>query len=464
VNSHSGCTPNHTVYTGRDMGVRNLLRDSFANSPHRANWGMTYIEQLFKTELGYVVLLFSLFVVPRVLQRWRLPTAITNFALGGIAGIGFGLFHDDATLHLLSTFGIVALFLFAGLEVEVDDLRRGARVISQHLVLRVAMLLLVALAAQYFMQFNSRTAALWALALVIPSTGFILDSLASFGLSKDEAYWVKSKAIATELLALGVLFVVLQSTSVTRLLLASLALVTLIAILPPVFRLFAVWVVPYAPKSEFAFLVMMAVVVAYATRQLGAYYLVGAFLVGIAARRFRQQLPAVASDRMLHAVEVFASFFAPFYFFVAGTNLRQEDFTIRSVLIGLAITALLLPFRLAAVVLQRRMALKEATMQSFRVAVPMLPTLIFTLVIAEILRDRFALTPELFGALIVYAVTNTTLPGLILRTQPPDYVSPELQDSDRVIELLPDLASSKGERQDAGSGTTGSVDAPGNTV
>ncbi|MEO7999384.1 MAG: cation:proton antiporter, partial [Gemmatimonadaceae bacterium] len=336
-----------------------------------------------------------------------------------------------------ATFGIVALFLFAGLEVEIDDLRRGARVISQHLVVRMAMLTLVALIARYFMHFEMRSGALFALALVIPSTGFILDSLGSFGLTKDEAYWVKSKAIATELLALCTLFVVLQSTSASRLLLASFALVTLIAVLPPIFRVFAVWVVPYAPKSEFAFLVMMAVVVAYATRQLGAYYLVGAFLVGIAARRFRQRLPAVASERMLHAVEVFASFFAPFYFFVAGTNLRQEDFTMQSVLTGLVITAVILPARIASVVLQRRSALKEATVQSMRVAVPMLPTPIFTLVIAEILRDRFALSPELFGALIVYAVLNTTLPGLLLRTQPPEYDRPELRDSEDVIAALP---------------------------
>ena len=157
---------------------------------------------------------------------------------------------------------------------------------------------------------------------------------------------------------------------------------------------------------------MMAIVVAYATRQLGAYYLVGAFLVGVAARRFREQLPAVASERMLHAVEVFASFFAPFYFFVAGSELL--------------LTAAVLPLRVLLVVLQRRFALHEALDESLRVAVPMLPTLIFTLVVAGILRDRFALPSPLFGGLIVYAVLNTTVPGLLLRTPPPAYDAPEL--------------------------------------
>ena len=393
---------------------------------------MEEVRALFKSELGYVVLLFALFVIPRVLQRFRLPTAITSFVLGAAGSMGFGLFRGDNTLHLLATFGIVALFLFAGLEVEVKDLQRGARVIGQHLLVRIAMLAVVAFAALHLLGLGFREAALVALALLIPSTGFILDSLPTFGLTPEESYWVKSKAIATELLALGVLFVVLQSTSVPRLVLASLAMIALIALLPPMFRLFAIGVVPWAPKSEFAFLLMLAIVVAYATRQLGAYYLVGAFLVGVAARRFRESLPAVASERMLHAVEVFASFFAPFYFFVAGSELHPEEFTGRAILLGVGLTALILPLRLGTVALHRWLALGERLVHSLRVAVPMLPTLIFTLVIASILRDQFALPESLFGALIVYAVLNTTVPGLLLRTPLPEYDTPELVEPETV--------------------------------
>ncbi|MBK8245971.1 MAG: hypothetical protein IPK85_00995 [Gemmatimonadetes bacterium] len=39
----------------------------------------------------------------------------------------------------------------------------------------------------------------------------------------------------------------------------------------------------------------------------------------------------------------------------------------------------------------------------------------FTLVIAEILRERFVLSPWLFGALVFYTVLNTIIPGLLLR-------------------------------------------------
>ena len=387
---------------------------------------MDKIRTLFDSELGYVVLLFALFVVPRVLLRWRIPTAITSFGLGAAAAVGFGLFDHNETLHLLASFGIVALFLFAGLEVDLLALRRHAVILGQHLAIRVGLIGLVAFIATQAFALDPRPGILFALAILIPSTGFILDSLPSFGLDPEEQFWVKGKAIATEILALVLLFVVLQSTSVSRFGLATLALGSLIAILPPIFRLFAVRIAPWAPKSEFAFLLMMAVVVAYATRALGVYYLVGAFVVGIAARRFREALPAMASERMLHAVEVFASFFAPFYFFVAGTRMRAEDFTPAALLYGVGLAAIVLPLRMGAVMLHRSAALGETARRSIRVAVPMLPTLVFTLVLAGILRDQFALPSTLFGALIVYTLLNTILPGLVLGTPVPTYDAPEL--------------------------------------
>ena len=61
-----------------------------------------------------------------------------------------------------------------------------------------------------------------------------------------------------------------------------------------------------APRSEFAFLLMLAVVAAYISKALGVYYLVGAFLVGAAAQSFRERLPALSSESLVHAVEAFA--------------------------------------------------------------------------------------------------------------------------------------------------------------
>lgn len=375
-------------------------------------------------ELAYIGVLFALFVVPRALQRFGVPPAITSLALGAVAGLGFGLFQHDTTLHLLASFGIVALFLFAGLEVDLGELREDAPVLLQHLAVRAALLALVAWALVRGLALEPRVATLLALALLTPSTGFILDSLGQFGLSLPEKRWVKSKAIATELLALLVLFGTLQSTSVQRMTLSLAVLVGMLVLLPWVFRAFAALVAPFAPRSEFAFLLMTAVLCAYVTRELGVYYLVGAFVVGMAAQRFRERLPAIASEEMLHAVAMFASFFVPFYFFSAGLQLRREVLVLPSLGYGLLFLAVVAPLRVGTVLLHRRLALGEPPRAGLRVAFAMLPTLVFGLVIAEILRDRFAVSPALFGGVVLSTLVTTLVPAFVFRRPLPDVSEP----------------------------------------
>ena len=376
-----------------------------------------------RTDVQYVLLLFALFVLPRILQRFGVPGAITSLALGAGAGMGLGLFHGDATAHLLATFGIVALFLFAGLDVSFQELRREWRVLLQHLVLRAGALGLGA-AAGVALGLAPRPAALVSLALLTPSTGFILDILGTLDVDERQRFWIKAKAIATELLALGVLFVVLQSESASRLALSSLILVAMVAVLPWFFRFFAAWIAPYAPRSEFAFLVMTAIVCASVTRELGVYYLVGAFVVGVAAEQFRERMPGLASEELVRAVELFASFFVPFYFFEAGLRLSPENFGLRGMLLGAAFLAVAVPFRLALVGVHRRWALREPVRVGARIAIPMLPTLVFGLVVAGILRDRFAAPPWLVGGLVVYTIGTTVLPSLLLRRPPGELVRP----------------------------------------
>lgn len=385
---------------------------------------LTTLPSFLTQEVLYVLLLFSLFVVPRLLVRFRIPTAITSFGLGIASGMGLGLFRHDPTVDLLSTFGIVALFLFAGLDVDVDELRTGLRVVAQHVVLRIALIVAVVYALGLVFDLAWRASALVALALLTPSGGFILDSIAGFGVSEREKFWVKSKVIATEMVALILLFIILQTESASRMAVSSLVLIGMVVLVPLAFRLFAKVIVPHAPKSEFAFLIMVAVVCAMVTLKLGVYYLLGAFVVGMAAQQFREHLPAVGSEKMLHAVEAFASLFVPFYFFHAGLLLRQEDFGPQALLTGAAFLAIGIPLRLMIVAVHRRIALGEPLRSGVRISLMMIPTLVFTLVLAGILRDRFDAPGYIVGGLIIYTIVNTLLPGLFFKIPPPSFDAP----------------------------------------
>jgi Kef-type K+ transport system membrane component KefB len=379
-------------------------------------------------DLSYVVLLFVLFVLPRLFQRFRLPAAITSLLLGIAAG-GLGLFEHDATLGMLSSLGIVALFLFAGLEVDIEDFRPGARVLAQHLVIWVLTLLATTVVAIAIFQVSLRAAVLVALAVITPSTGFILDSLDRFGLTTAEKHWTKAKAVSSELVALALMFIALRSGSVQELGLSLFVLVALILLLPPVFRWFAAAISPYAPRSEFAFLLMVAMVCAYVTRQLGVYYLVGAFVAGIAARQFRDRLPAMSSDRMLGAVEAFASVFIPFYFFKAGQGILLASLGGWSILAGLVVTVLFVGLRLGEVWLHRRLALGERSEHAVRIGVALLPTLVFSLVCVQLLRDRFIVPDYLLGGIVYYAILTTLMPGFALGVQAPAFEEPHLEPS-----------------------------------
>lgn len=384
------------------------------------------MEQWLGGEVRYIALLFGLFVVPRMLQRFRVPAAISAFGLGVLAGPGLGWNSHDPTVDLFATFGIVALFLFAGLEVEVEELARERWVLLEHVTIRAAAIGAAALIGALAFGLPARVAAITALALLTPSTGFILESLEALGVPPEKRFWIRAKAIASELLALAAMFVILQSVTAQRMAISTAVLLALILVVPLAFRLFARVIVPHAPKSEFAFLVILAAVCAMVTRKLGVYYLVGAFVVGIAAQRLRERLPSMSSERMLHAVEAFASLFVPFYFFHAGSALHRDDLGLSAAATGLGFLAVFVPLRLFMVSLHRRFRLGESGQESQIVSIPMLPTLVFTLVLAQILDERFDAPGWLFGGLIYYAVGNTLLPSLLFRRPPPEFESPGL--------------------------------------
>src|SRR5690606_24912084 len=352
-------------------------------------------------QLVYLLLIFSLLVVPRILQRMKIPAPITALALGIAAMLTWGDRTHDPVVVLLSTLGISSLFLFAGLEVEIQALRRGLGRLLVHLGIRIASMLLVGWLAWRHLELGWQASALLALALLTPSTGFILDTLERLGLDEEERFWVTSKAIAGELLALAVLFVALQADDSLHFAAASGAMIALLVGLPLLFMALGRWVVPHAPGSEFSLLVMVGMVAAYVTFNLGVYYLVGAFIAGLTARLLQERMPKLASFENIHALRLFATFFVPFYFFHAGTEISRDALSWDALVFGLGLTVVVLPLRVAVIWLQRRILFKEDHRSALNVSVALAPTLVFTLVIAEVLHSRFAIPGALFGGLVL---------------------------------------------------------------
>lgn len=371
------------------------------------------MEHFLAPEVFYSLMIFILFVVPRILLRYEIPPALTAFGFGIFLGPVIGVGLGDPTIQLLATIGISALFLFAGLEVELEELIKQKRILIQHVAIRFTLLTCSILILVKGLAFSLRDAGLFSLALFTPSVGFILDQLDRSDVTKETAAWIKNLAIAAELVALVLMFALSKSDSASDLGISSVYLVVLMVALPALFKGFVRYITPHAPGSEFSFLLMMAIMAGMITKKIGAYYLVGAFIVGVIARRFENSLQSMPLHNLMQSLKLFASFFMPFYFLRAGINLKADMFSIKALFIGFIMVAVVGFIRVFTIMLHRKVVLRETFLASSNIALSLLPNLVFGLVMAGMLIEYATFPREWIGALIIYTITVTVLPTIL---------------------------------------------------
>lgn len=374
------------------------------------------ISELASTpEIKYSILLIAVFVFPRLLHRIGLPLALSTFFLGIVSDMTFKGLATDPTLSMFSTLGIISLFFFAGIEVEPREIFVHRRALLGHIIINAVLVVVSYFFVSRWFVLGPRASWLFSLALLTPSTGFILDTLESSQLVTETKFWIRTKAIAAEIVALIAMFVVMQSESLKQFLNSFLILVGLLLLLPVLIRFFARKVAPFAPNSEFAFFIILALLFGLVTKKIGAYYLVGAFVVGIGARRFENLMPELRSGGFLKSVRFFSSFFVPFYFFKAGLQFDRRGLSFDALKYGLLLLILVIPIRLLSVLAHRKVSLGEGIQRGLPVASSLLPNLVFGLVLAEILSTYFSVPQFAVGALVVYTIGVTLIPPLILK-------------------------------------------------
>ncbi len=366
-------------------------------------------------DMLYVVLIIMLFILPRLFVRFGIPVGLGAFFLGYISANQFMIFSNDQIIPIFSTLGISSLFLYAGLEIDFNDLKANARHLVQHILVLSGILVLFTFGLSTLFGFTPAVSAIVSLALLTPSTGFILDTLPSTGLNSEQKTWVKNMAIAAEVLAL-LLLLIFQSKSVLN---ASISLGTILVlaiVLPFLFHWVAKRTSKKTPGADFSFLLLLAVAAGTLTKKMGAYYLVGAFLVGITVNFYEKNIAKDPKEEFETAARFFSAFFMPFYFFNAGLKLDSSIMSLDALWIGLGFIVLALPIRLGSVVLHRKFSIDEESKESLPIAISLLPTLVFGLVLVEILKQFSpSLPPALIGGVLVYTVVITIVPNFILK-------------------------------------------------
>jgi len=376
-------------------------------------------------ELLAIVGIIGVHLIPKALQRLRIPAPVTALLLGAVFALFAPTVSKDSTLYLASTLGIASLFLFAGLSVDVEELGRDPKILIGTLVVHAAILVAVAVVGALGLGLEVKSAMLLSLAVVTPSGGFILDGLSGLGATPRERDAIRDSALTCEILSLVIFFFVMQSTSARVLVTGTISVTLLLLFVPILLRGLARVILPYAPNSEFALLVLTAVICAYATRKLGIYYLLGAFAVGVVARRLEDEVPALAAEGNQRAIELFATFFAPFYFAHAGMQIDGSAIRWRAIGLALALMLVMVPIRIVAIAAVRRAA-SEPMRAGARVGAAVVPTFVFSLVMAQMLARTTAPT-WIAGGLVLFAIFNSFVPQLVFRwiNAPAELATPE---------------------------------------
>jgi len=225
-------------------------------------------------------------------------------------------------------------------------------------------------------------------------------------------------AISAELVAIIMMFFVLQTESVSSFAVSSGSLILMIITLPLIFKFFIKAIAPFAKDSEVSFLILIALLCGVITTKLGTYYLVGAFIVGMTAGRFTHFIKMEKSKDFLTAISFFFTFFVPFYFYKSGLNFPLDMLNTKGALYGLGFLAVFLPLRIIYMKISIWFFLKEHWNDNIEITFSLLPTLIFGLVMAMILQDRFDIPPELVTGLLIYTVGSSIIPSLFLKKAP----------------------------------------------
>jgi Kef-type K+ transport system membrane component KefB len=367
------------------------------------------------SELGYAFLIVLLFILPRIFLRFGIPMALTAFGLGVGTNIVLISFNGTDVIPLFSTLGIISLFLFAGLEVNLSIFKRYSKEIFGHLGFRLFIILILSFVFSYLFNLNPPTAAIFSLAIATPSTGFILNNLESSKMPESQKFWIMLKAISAEIIALGLLLVFSQTGDVENIIVSFLVIILMILVLPFLLKKLAVSLEKVAPNSEFGFIMILAIISSLITKKLGAYYIVGAFLVGIVTGEYKRRSPSPQTEQVLQSLRSFSSFFIPFYFFNAGIKMPSQIFTMDALKISLVILAITFPIKIISVVIQRRFSFTENWRDSFAIAISLTPTLIFGMVLADILKEKFGLSDSLYVGLIIYSLLTTIVSQIFLK-------------------------------------------------
>ncbi|MFH1174374.1 MAG: cation:proton antiporter [archaeon] len=362
--------------------------------------------------LKFLLILIVLFLVPKLLYRYtKIPSPLIEVLLGLGLGMLFPkFFFADDMIQVLATLGIITLFVVSGMEVDTKFIRKNGLFFIESLFMHFILFFLVGLGVHALFGLQYQLSFLVSIALTTPSASYILSWVKH---SKKHVKWIEAKALSAEVLGLALMVILVRLDRPLHLLLVLSVLALIIFLLPVALRFLYRKFFSKLVGTEFSFIFVVAIISAYLTEFIGIHFLVGAFIAGVVARRFVQNIVKdkeyasishIEGKNIISSFGFFALTFVPFYFYSVGLHMALADMTLIAFAIAAGLCIVLLLLRSGLMFLHRRFRLKESPLASARISVVVMPTLVFTFVLAELLYSQFGISSQLFTVLMVYGV------------------------------------------------------------
>lgn len=383
--------------------------------------------------LVILVALIVAYVFSEIFRRFGLPRVIGQILAGiflGATTISNFLFTDDisSAFSIITNIGIILLFFFVGLEINLKEFKRNFRE-SSHIAIFNTLIPLLSgfLAGRFLFGLNNITSVILGISVSVSSQAISLDILEELKLIKSK---IGNLIIASgtvddvfELLLISGILVLFHSAALSTTPLRLLSDILIFVLIVIVFRIF---LIPFAlrifeeEKSQ-ASLFMGALIIvlsmAYLSEMLGISSLIGALVAGMLVR----QTLLTGADRkpwrkneISHAIHIISfGFLIPLFFVNVGLNTDlpsiSTNLLLIAVLIIIDITGTLAGTLIG--VLLNKGSIKEGLIVGFGV----LPKGDTELVIATLALNNGLITRDIFTAIIGVAIFSTFVAPIVFR-------------------------------------------------
>jgi Kef-type K+ transport system membrane component KefB len=366
---------------------------------------------------NFLLMTSILFIIPKLFERIKVPAQSTEIFLGIFLGISLpAIFFENELYTILGTIGIICFFIYSGIEADLHFIKLNKRLVAESLLIRLFLISVIFFATSYFFGFGLKKSGLIALALITPSAGFILTSIESFKLHDETKKFIQAKVVAAEMICVILLVFFFYADNPLKAILVTSAVLLWTIILPYIVIFVYEAFFDKIINVEFPLVFFIGLISAFFTEFLGLHFLLGAFIAGIFIENFLHNLHQdmkIKNDERKNITETFkfiSYIFLPFYFFSIGLRIKPDLLNPRLIFIAMGIFIIISAISLIIHYSHRRLRFEKDNTHDLQAAILMLPTLMFTIIIADILLANKIITLEIFSILLYYAIFSSFLP------------------------------------------------------